>query len=1040
MLLDIIFLQTKMYSHKLLAQVTVQTPPEAAESAALVFSGPQFFTALIAGVVLAFAFQLLLTNLGIASGISLLGASGSSTTSLDDGDGDSFGVTVKKISFVLGLGTLISVTLALFFASKLAVKLSLFAAPISGAIVGLVIWATYFSLLVWVSSTAVGSLIGSVVNTATSGFQAILGTATAAFAGKAASKQVVATVEAATAAVRRELGAAIDPDTLRSNVEEYIDSIRPAKLDLKAIAADFEQLLEDENFQDIVNSEYLQDINRQTFVDLVSDRTDLSKRDVHRIAAKLESVWQKKIKQLPAKSSSLDDISSFLQTATRDQLLGDDFGGKLDGLVQELKQQNRQKQEGTSPLAQAATIGFNALMGIVMGRTDLSDLDVEKIADRLQTVSQLVGEKTHQVASQMGVKPAIPNVVRRDIENYLLNAYNWQLQPQNLQIEFRDLIYDPYAEPGIVASQLRQINRADFVKLLKQKGLLTQTQIQSIANILESIRLEVLATAEAAQEREAAIALLNEVEIYLHNTPKSEFTPEKINLNFKPILLDQEASCEQLINRLAQLDRPTLERFLEVRGDMDQIEITTIANELETARDMVLQEATEIFGRAKAKAEQQWYKVQSYLRDTGKQELNPIAIERELKILLQDPETGANLLKARAGQFDRDTLVKLLTTRNDLSETQVNEIIDTVEDTWHQIASAPQKIVHAAQTQYDQTMDAIAEYLRNTGKSELNPAGIKRDLNLLLSNPKLGFRAIKQRLAAMDRDTLVQLLAQRDDLTPQQVNQIIDEVQQTIQEIAKAPQRFAYRTQQKFQNFQAAIAEYLRSTDKAELNPEGIKRDLQLLLQDPRLGMESLKVRLSQFDRSTLVALLSQREDLSEAEINQTIDQILAVRDQAMEQLQMIQLRIQNSIQKILDKIRDYLNSLERPELNYEGIRQDIYTLFHDPEAGFEALRDRFSQIDRDTVIAVLSSRDDISQADAELIVHQIERTRNQILQRAERIQQEAQIRLEQIKYQAQKQVEETRKAAAVASWWLFFTALISAIASASGGYIGVSI
>lgn len=70
-------------------------------------------------------------------------------------------------------------TVALLIASYLAVKLSLLVLdPALGAILGLVIWGAYFLLLMWVSSTTVGSLIGSVVNTATSGFQAIMGTAT----------------------------------------------------------------------------------------------------------------------------------------------------------------------------------------------------------------------------------------------------------------------------------------------------------------------------------------------------------------------------------------------------------------------------------------------------------------------------------------------------------------------------------------------------------------------------------------------------------------------------------------------------------------------------------------------------------------------------------------------------------------------------------------------------------------------------------------------------------------------------------------------
>ena len=112
--------------------------------------------------------------------------------------------------------------------------------------------------------------------------------------------------------------------------------------------------------------------------------------------------------------------------------------------------------------------------------------------------------------------------------------------------------------------------------------------------------------------------------------------------------------------------------------------------------------------------------------------------------------------------------------------------------------------------------------------------------------------------------------------------------------------------------------------------------------------------------------------------------------------------------------------------------------MFDDPQAGFDALKDRFSSVDRNTLIAVMSSRDDISQADADRLVSQVERTRDRALQRAERVQNEAVMRLESAKKQAAIQVEETRKAAATASWWLFASALVSAIASAGAGALGV--
>lgn len=56
-----------------LVQIPVRGGLLTPEEASLVFSGPKFLVALFAGILMAFAFQLLLTNLSVAVGISALG-------------------------------------------------------------------------------------------------------------------------------------------------------------------------------------------------------------------------------------------------------------------------------------------------------------------------------------------------------------------------------------------------------------------------------------------------------------------------------------------------------------------------------------------------------------------------------------------------------------------------------------------------------------------------------------------------------------------------------------------------------------------------------------------------------------------------------------------------------------------------------------------------------------------------------------------------------------------------------------------------------
>ncbi|WP_016871542.1 hypothetical protein [Fischerella thermalis] len=1020
-----------------IAQVIVQPQDISPAQASVAFSGPRFFTALISGVILAFAFQLVLTNLSVAAGISYLGRP--SDANSDHGEVSSLGGTIRKIGTAVGIWTLITVTIALAIACFLAVKMSLVIfSPGLGAILGLVIWGAYFLLLVWVSSTTVGSLVGNVVNSATSGFQAIMGTATAALGAKAVNQQVVATAEAAAAAVRRELGSAIDPTSVREKVEDYLEMVRPPELDLNKIRGDFERLLSDPQIRDIAKSGDIRSIDRQKFIDLVSSRTDLSKRDANRIADTLYSVWQQVVGQTQPQDQ-MAELVNYLKSLQPGQANTDELNRKLDQLIAEMRSakdadQRAAQQTTPGPIQQTLQQGITALTGIVLGRTDLSDLDVEKILGALTTAKDKVTEKADQLGLPTPKQPYSP--IRADVENYLLNTYVWQLSQERIAQDFRDVIYDPAADPGTVRRELEQLSRSDFANILQQRGLLTQAEIQRIADQLEAVRQNVLVTVTAEEEREIVQDLQRRVESYLLVTPKSELTPEGIEQNFKPLLQDSDADYETLSRRLALLDRQELREILLERNDINPEEADTILNELEKQRDRVLVESKGLADQAKYQAETLWLNLESYLRNTGKEELNPNAIRAELQRLLQDPQAGIAALRARLSRFDRDTLVKLLSQRQDLSEDQVNQILSTVEESWHSVRHAPQAVVDKAKQQYDSVTTTIADYLRNTGKEELNPEGIQRDLNRLLQNPKEGAIALRRRLSQVDRDTLVKLLSQRQDLSEEQVNQVIDSVQDTIRNIVRYPRRLATRAQQRVETFQTYLEEYLRRSGKDELNPEGIKRDLYLLLHDPRVGMESLSDRLAQFDRSTIITLLKLREDLRDDEAARIADTIISVRDSFVEQVRAIQRRIQDAIDSIFERIRNYLNSLERPELNYDGIKRDIRTLFDDPQAGFEALRDRLSSFNRDTLVAVMSSREDISEEDANRIIDQVERARQTVLQRAERLQQEAQRRLEEVKHQAQKQAEETRKAAASAAWWLFATALVSAIFSAIAGAV----
>jgi ElaB/YqjD/DUF883 family membrane-anchored ribosome-binding protein len=1033
--------------------------------------GGQFLITMLSGVILAFGFQLLMTNLSMAAGVSYVAHSGNSSSSSRSNSSDSHDDSaspIKKISLAFGLWTLITVSVALFFACWLAVRLTIYTDPWSGAITGLVIWATYFTLLMWFSSTAVGSLIGSVVKSATSGFQSIVGTATAAIGAKSASNQMVHTAEAAAAAVRREFTQGLDKSGIQDTLQDYLYSLRSNSVDVASVEQEFERLIRNSDIAN-VDRDSLPQVNSDMFVKLLSDRTNLSREDTKRLANRLYRVW----KNNTGSGQNLSELMNLVASASGGQLASKGLSEQLGKLVEEFRQQRSNSPESSNmgnagsntgddadknqgekkgekkgsnqgnsgPIERAVSQGLNSLISMVLAKTDIPDLDANKIISQIKSAqSAMMGQAGSAIPKPL--KDAMPsdnNIIRADVEDYLRHAYIGELKSPELDAAFVTVLYDNEADKTQMREQISGIKRRLFTEVLSSRGMLTQDEIKNIADRLESIRQNVLKEVTAAEALEAESRIRQEMEKFFRYAPASELTSETGEQNFTSLITHEPLQASYLRERLGNLNAIYIRQFLNDRDDIAVDEVTQHYTQL---LQRIIADAEGVDKAAKVRLEQQQQSIEAYLRSTGKSELNPDDIKRDLQKLLEEPNEGIRRVRGRLAGFDRSTLVALLAQRPEFSEQEINQVIDSVEESWSSVIHSPQQLAAQAQAKYDEATHAIADYLRNTGKPELNPDDIQRDLQELINHPKVGAQAIRHRLSRMDRDTLVQLLSQRGDMSEDEVNQTIDSMLHSIQNVVKSPRRLARRatSQAKSQakSFQSALDDYLRNTNKEALNPDGIKRDLRLLLNDPKLGASKLGDRLSQMDDETMVALLSQRGDMTEAEAAEVVGRIANVRHQVKDQIRSVQSKITSVIDGIFAGIREYLESLDRPELDYYGIKRDVRTLFDDPQAGFGALRDRLSQFDRDTLVALLSSHDRISERDVYKVIDQIESARDGVLKKAESVEKQIEGRIKAVKAQTQKQMKDTKQAAEAAAWWLFGTALVSAIVAVLGGLIAV--
>jgi hypothetical protein len=503
----------------LIAQATTPTDP----SVIAFLSGSQFFIALIAGVAMAFAFQFLLSNLSIATGIS-------AGINPADTDADGWGKKLRRIEAKVGTTTIFIVNAAVFTACFLAVKLTLIHASGLGAIVAIVIWSVYFLLLLWVSSQAIGSLAGAVGNTASSGVQGVMATVATAVGGQAANNQIRSTVEASVDTVGRELRSVLSSEKLHENLENYISKLPISEPNTKNVPNQALSLLSNSN---------LLPGNSSELVDLL-------------------------------KSATSEDLESGRLRERLTQLLGlqaSQGNGHSNG--------EGQSKQGVGLRERTLQMGMDALIGTLVrqgGLSNLSGLNAETFAKPVSAAMQKVGDQVNQFAQQFNQPSS--QTIRSDIENYLLHSPGWYLRPESLDLGFREVLFDPDADPALVLRQLEPLNRAYFVEALNRREGVNPDQINDIADELELIRREVLDNVRVAAEQEQSQTLRQQVETYLRSTPKEALSSDQIYQDFAALLADPNATYESLGNRLIQFDRNALTQML-LAGRQD---LSTLGN------------------------------------------------------------------------------------------------------------------------------------------------------------------------------------------------------------------------------------------------------------------------------------------------------------------------------------------------------------------------------------------------------------------------------------------------------------------------------
>lgn len=504
-----------------------QTTAERA-AAPLLIEGANFFVSIVAGVLLAIAFQLLLTALSVAGGITAIGnlkekgdsSNDKGSRDHDDDDDDDDGMNMgQKISTGFGAWTMITTSIALFFASMLAVQLGLVGANFIGATLGLVIWAAFFIAMTYLEISAISSLVGGLISTVKSALTTTFSTAGSAFSKSdaSASKEVARTSAKAQAReMRKQFEKLFSTHDVDRKLDEYVQQLKPQRIDINNVKNQIKDLLTDLQVTEKADFDYPNSVKKMILEE--ADKSTLSKEDKEAIKnhvsglkdiaqsdASNEEKAKKGIEQLtPADREQInkyqDQIKKALQNTDKDEL-------QPEKLEQDIKKILDQPGAASNIVKSKASAMDRDTLIKLMASQNMSEQDAEKYVDKvegaLKKVSSFFGNAQGQASSQSSdIQAKIKNMFS-DVTGGISSGSSGGSSFSMDKI-YSDVtgIFQSSGDTGDLKYKLQHYNKDEMTALVAKKTGMSRTESEGIADTIVSARDAVI---EKANQVEAKV-------------------------------------------------------------------------------------------------------------------------------------------------------------------------------------------------------------------------------------------------------------------------------------------------------------------------------------------------------------------------------------------------------------------------------------------------------------------------------------------------------------------------------------------------------
>lgn len=508
------------------------------------FTTPGFFAALVGGLILAIAFQFVLTNLSVAVGASAFSidphpANGPKQGGEIKSGEHKIGSAIKKITTGAGVWAMVTATIALFFASWLAVDLGIRKDLLSGAVFGLAIWGLFYIVMITFEWAAMSSLVGGLIGAAKGGMRTAFHATSSVFS-KSPEDRVEEAARRATEAVRDELTSHGDIRSFRKELEKLVDRANEPAFTPADVRKEVETLLEELQLRSVAARDGLRDFEIDEMIADIRVEGKMSADNARRVGKGIKDAFSRAKGEVQSNKRPADKaIDAVARAAGLSSAQIAQYHSKVEGylrdtqiddldpdrLKDDLEMLFRDPKEGAKHLRERIQhFDRNTLTTMLAQRDDLDQEKAQRYVVKVMTqVDSLkkkanIGtlEKPNDVMDEKFISPAHPvglalgereptheekSRLKGALQDYLARVHDPKVSYEGLKHDFELLLHEPKAGADALMARAKAMDKDTVRELLAARQDISEERADQIVAKYDEARTRVIAKAEEMQQR-----------------------------------------------------------------------------------------------------------------------------------------------------------------------------------------------------------------------------------------------------------------------------------------------------------------------------------------------------------------------------------------------------------------------------------------------------------------------------------------------------------------------------------------------------------